>query len=117
MSAMQTAGKTDVSQDGEITKKVRCIMIGRLPRREGDQFKTAVFRFFDKNNGHKTGEFPIDTLEYPNIEKVRIRRMNVSYYLEGNDIIVNDLEEVRLIKKGSLIMVRGYQGGNVDLDV
>ncbi|MFC1752749.1 hypothetical protein ACFL96_05070 [Thermoproteota archaeon] len=105
-----------ITKDGEVKENVRCVMIGRLPRGEGDQFKTAAFRFYDKNDGHKTDEFPKKTLEYPNIEKIRIRRMNVYYYLEGNDIIVNDLEEVRIIKKGNMILVRGYQGRNEDLE-
>jgi len=103
-----------VTKDGEVKKTVRCIMIGRLPREDGAQFKTTVFRFYDKNNGHLTNDFPIATIEYPDIEKVRIRRMNVAYYLEGNDLIVNDLEEVRIIKKGNMVLVRGYQGGNED---
>lgn len=113
----ESSNKTvDTSKDGEVKRVARCVMIGRLPRGDGNQYKTAVFRFFKENNGHKTGDFPLETLEYPNIEKVRIRRMNVSYYLEGNDLIVNDLEEVRLIKKGTMIIVRGYQGGNEDIN-
>ena len=83
-------------------------------------FETLLFKteeFFEEcfwNNGHLKGGFPEATLEYPNIEKVRVRRMNTSYYLEGNDIVVNDLEEVRIIKKGTLLVVRGYQGRNND---
>ena len=103
-----------ITEDGEVKKSVQCIMIGRLPRVQGDPFKTAVFRFYTENNGHLKGGFPEATLEYPNIEKVRVRRMNTSYYLEGNDIVVNDLEEVRIIKKGTLLVVRGYQGRNND---
>ena len=96
----------------EIRFEAKSVMIGRLPRKDGDQFKTVSIKIFDENNPHLAGIFPIKELEFNNIEKVRIRRLNVSYYLEGNDIIVNDLEEARIIKQGSVILVRGYQGQN-----
>lgn len=111
---MSSKDKT-IIEDGEEKEEVKCVMIGRLPRREGDPFKTAVFRLFEENNGHLKGGFPVATLEYPNIEKVRVRRLNTTYYLEGNDIIVNDLTELRIIRKGNILFVRGYQGANEDL--
>ena len=96
----------------EIKLEAKSVMIGRLPRKEGDQFKTVSIKVFNENNPHLAGIFPIKELEFNNIEKVRIRRLNVSYYLEGNDIIVNDLEEAKIIKNGSNILIRGYQGQN-----
>ena len=84
-------------------------LVGRLPRKEGNKFKTAVIRLFDVNNPHKTTEFPTKTYEFSNIEKIRIRRLNTSYYLEGNDIVINDLEELYITKENSKIVIKGYQ--------
>ena len=76
--------------------KTRSVMIGRKPRQEGDQFKTAHIALFPENNPHKTGITPTKALDFPNMEKVRIRNLSVSYYLEGNDLVINDLSKVKL---------------------
>lgn len=93
--------------------KLKSVMIGRLPRKKegdkADEYKTASIKLYTVNNPHKTTEFPIKELEFPNIEKIRIRHLNVSYYLEGNDIIINDLDEFKIVKKGSKLVVRGFQ--------
>ncbi|MBW2972392.1 hypothetical protein KY359_05125 [Candidatus Woesearchaeota archaeon] len=87
----------------------KSVLIGRLPRREGDKFKTAVVRLYNVNNPHKTTEFPVKTYEFSDTEKVRIRRLNVSYYLEGNDIVINDLEELYILREDNKLIIKGYQ--------
>jgi hypothetical protein len=102
----------DVIRDPkEKTIKVatKSALIGRLPRRDDDTYKSAVIRLFNVNNPHKTTEFPTKTFEFSDIEKVRLMRMNISYYLEGNDIVVNDLEELFITKEGNKLIVKGYQ--------
>ncbi len=89
--------------------KTKSVLLGRLPRREGDKFKTAVVRLFDVNNPHKTTEFPTKTYEFNDIEKIRLVRLNSSYYLEGNDLVVNDLEEIYITHEGSKLVIKGYQ--------
>ncbi|MBT7903188.1 hypothetical protein HN587_04970 [Candidatus Woesearchaeota archaeon] len=89
--------------------KTKSVLISRLPRKEGDDFKTVVLKLYDINNPHKTAEFPTKTLEFANNEKVRIRRLNVSYYMEGNDIVINDLEEIYIEKRPKKLLLRGYQ--------
>ncbi|MFH1668561.1 MAG: hypothetical protein ABIA62_01395 [Candidatus Woesearchaeota archaeon] len=84
-------------------------LIGRLPRKEGDKFKTAVIRLYDVNNPHKTTEFPKKTFEFTNTEKVRIRKLSASYYLEGNDLVINDLEELDITHEGNKLVIRGKQ--------
>lgn len=77
--------------------RTKCAMLSRKPRAdENDDFKTAVIALFDENNPHKNGKTPLKVLEYPNMEKVRVRNLNVSFYLEGNDIVINDLKEIKL---------------------
>ncbi|MBU2561378.1 MAG: hypothetical protein KKD17_03705 [Nanoarchaeota archaeon] len=84
-------------------------LVGRLPRDEGKKFKTAVIRLFNVNNPHKTTEFPVKTYEFSDTEKIRLKRLNVSYYLEGNDLVINDLEEINILREGNKLIIRGYQ--------
>lgn len=84
-------------------------LISRLPRRDEDTYKTAVIRLYNVNNPHKTTEFPTKTIEFNDTEKVRIRRLNVSYYLEGNDLVINDLEEIYITREDNKLVVKGYQ--------
>ncbi len=96
-------------EDKIIKMRTKSVLIGRLPRRDGDKFKTAVIRLFEVNNPHKTTEFPTKTYEFNDIEKIRLMRLNASYYLEGNDLVVNDLEEIYIVHDGTKLFVRGYQ--------
>jgi len=78
-------------------------------RKGKDEHPTVQIKLFNINNPHKTVEFPHTVYEFHNIEKVRIRRMNVSYYLAGEDVVINDLEELYIIKEGEKIILKGYQ--------
>lgn len=92
------------------TFNVKSVMLGRKPREDGCEFKTLWIRLFMKNNPHKCGEAPIKTLEIPDIEKVRIRELrNVSYYLEGNDIVINNLTSLELEQDDTIMYLRGVQ--------
>ena len=83
----------------------------KRPVDSDDDWMIAVIKIFDVNNPHKTAELPVKTLEFRNIEKFRIRNLNVSYYLEGNDIIINDIEElyIRHNTKKHKVIVRAFQ--------
>jgi len=96
-------------EDKTIKIATKSVLIGRLPRRDGDKFKTAVIRLFEVNNPHKTTEFPTKTYEFNDIEKVRLMKLNASYYLEGNDLVINDLEEIYIVHEENRLFIRGYQ--------
>jgi hypothetical protein len=96
-------------KDKVLKLPTKSILIGRLPRKETDTYKTAVVRLYNVNNPHKTTEFPTKTIEFDNTEKVRIRRLNVSYYLEGNDMVINDLEEIFITHEDNKLVIKGYQ--------
>jgi hypothetical protein len=89
--------------------KTTCAIISRKPAANEKFFKTAVIGLYNENNPHKSGKFPSTIYEFHNIEKVRIKGLNVSYYLEGNDLIVNDLEELLIIHEGTFLVLKGYQ--------
>ena len=96
-------------KNSEIQVKTICAIVSRKPAVNKDAFKTAVVGLYDVNNPHKQGKFPHTVYEFSNIEKVRIKGLNVSYYLEGNDLIINDLEELMIIHAESFLVLKGYQ--------
>lgn len=96
-------------KQNEIKIPCTCAIISRKPQEKKDDFKTASIGIYDTNNPHKSAKFPRIVYEFTNTEKVRIKGLNVSYYLEGNDIIINDLEELFIIKEGTFLVLKGYQ--------
>jgi hypothetical protein len=96
-------------KNNDIQVKTTCAMISRKPAVDGNSFKTAVIGLYAVNNPHKSNTFPQTVYEFSNIEKVRIKGLNVSYYLEGNDIIINDLEELMIIHENTFLVLKGYQ--------
>lgn len=81
------------------------VLISRFPRKDDNEFKTASIKLFKVNDPHKTTELPTKTLEYANIEKIIIKKKDVEYYLEGNDLILNNVNELVIEKKGSYITI------------
>ncbi len=99
-------------KEGKIRVKAKCALVGRISRKikgKNDDHFPAFIKLFDINNPHKTHEFPHTVYEFRNVEKVRIRRLNVSYYLEGNHLVINDLEELYIIHEPTKLVLKGYQ--------
>lgn len=96
-------------QSDKLKVEATCAIVSRKPQENENEFKTAVIGFYTENNPHKKGLFPFLTYEFTNIEKIRIKGLNISYYLEGNDLIINDLEELMIIKEETLLVIKGYQ--------
>jgi len=88
----------------------RSAMVGRLPRKGDAEFKTLSIKLFKNDNAHKTEELPFKEIEIPNVEKVRFRHLFTTYYLEGNDVIINHMEEIHIMKRGECVIIRGIQG-------
>ena len=86
-----------------------CAIVSRKPELKDDEFKTAVIGLYKENNPHKKGLFPFITYEFTNIEKIRLKGLNISYYLEGNDLIINDLEELMILNEKTFLVLKGYQ--------
>ena len=96
-------------KQNEIQLKTTCAIISRKPPIGTSLFKTAVVGLYDVNNPHKNNSFPTTVYEFSNIEKVRIKGLNLSYYLEGNDLVINDLEELLILQEGTFLVLKGYQ--------
>lgn len=96
-------------KQSEIQVKATCAIIGRKHQRNDNEFKIATIGLYDENNPHKSGKFPKTVYEFSNIEKIRIKGLNLSYYTEGNDLVINDLEELLIIQQGTFLVLKGYQ--------
>tara|TARA_Y100000031_G_scaffold92997_1_gene102061 strand:- start:187 stop:471 length:285 start_codon:yes stop_codon:yes gene_type:complete len=91
------------------THEAKSIILSRKPGAKGEEHYMLLVALFEHNNAHKAGETPKQVLEFPNIEKVRLRNLNISYYLDGNDLIVNDLSEITINQEGDMIVLEGKQ--------
>lgn len=92
------------------TYKVKSVIISRKPGKTKDELWTAFIGLFDSNNPHLEAKDPIKVLDILEVEKVRINELkNVSYYLMGNDVVINNLEEVYLDYKDNILTITGKQ--------
>ena len=91
--------------------KAKSVVISRKPGKDKDGFKTVFIGLFKENNPHLKGKIPFEVIEVKDTEKVRIRELrNISYYLMGNDIVINNLELVNIDKsEKNIVVVTGKQ--------
>ncbi|MBI2102788.1 hypothetical protein HYT55_03035 [Candidatus Woesearchaeota archaeon] len=90
--------------------KVKSVTVSRKPSETKEETWSAFIGLFDENNPHLKGRAPFEVLDIPNIEKIRVRELrNISYYLMGNDLIINNLEEVSIAREGSVVIITGKQ--------
>lgn len=95
-----------------ITKsyKIKSAVISRKPGKNKDMLWTAFIGLFNENNPHLKGKEPVHVLEFKEIEKVRIKELrNISYYLLGNDIVINNLVELNIDVKDGIVTLTGKQ--------
>jgi hypothetical protein len=104
---------TDPKENKIRVKTTSVLVSSKKYRKYGshhDDHPTLVIKCFDVNNPHKIPNlFPNVVYEFTNIEKIRIRRLNVSYYLDGEHIVINDLEELYIIHDDKKVVLKAYQ--------
>jgi hypothetical protein len=76
--------------------EAKSVVFGRKPRQNPDEFKTAFFKLYGATAPLETEEFPLHELDFPNTEKVIVVSPNISYYLEGNDLVFDAISEVTI---------------------
>ena len=92
------------------TFKAKSVTISRKPGKDKEGLKSAFIGLFNENNPHLSAKEPFEVLEIEEIEKVRIKHLeNISYYLMGNDLVINDLLEVSFVKEGNILTITGKQ--------
>ena len=82
-------------------------IIGRMPRKEGDDHKTLFVKVFDVEKPLREMDFPTEELEFPNTKKVIFEGKFPVYYLEGNDMIYRYINSLEILKeKDDTIRIR-----------
>jgi len=96
---------------GKLKKyKVKSVVVSRKPSHKNEEVWHAFIGFFDENNPHLKGKVPFEVVEIQNVQKVRINELkNISYYLMGNDIVINNLEELTLEQEDGVVTLTGKQ--------
>jgi len=96
---------------GKLKKyKVKSVVVSRKPSHKDEEVWHAFIGFFDENNPHLKGKVPFEVVEIQNVQKVRINELkNISYYLMGNDIVINNLEELTIEQGDGVVTLTGKQ--------
>lgn len=90
--------------------KAKSVVVSRKPFHTKEDKWYAFIGLFNENNPHLKAKIPFKIIEIPNIEKVRIHELrNVSYYLQGNDIVINNLRELSIETEKGIVTLTGRQ--------
>jgi hypothetical protein len=89
--------------------ETKAVIIGRMKRKNKDEEYPCFVHLFDMNNPHKSGKVPQKMLDFDQIHKVIIEGLKINYLLEGNDLIVNNLEEIEINQEGPHLTITGKQ--------
>lgn len=90
--------------------KTKSVLIARKKRvNENDINRPCFVSLFEKNDPHLNTEGPTKVIEFDQKHKVLIKGLDVHYLLPGNDIVINNLEEVDVIEDGEIVHVTGRQ--------
>lgn len=92
------------------TYQCKSVTISRKPGDDKEGLWSAFIGLFDENNPHLKAKAPKEVLEIKNVEKVRINDLrNISYYLMGNDIVINNLIELNVEHKDDILTLTGTE--------
>lgn len=90
--------------------KVKSVVVSRKPSHNKEESWSAFIGLFEENNPHLKAKVPFEIIEIKDVEKVRIKELrNISYYLMGNDVVINNLEEINIEAKGGIVTLTGKQ--------
>ena len=90
--------------------KVKSVVICRKLGEDKEGPWSAFIGLFQENNPHLKGGAPSKVVEFKKVEKVRVRDLrNISFYLRGNDLVINNLTEVLIEQEGNVVTVTGRQ--------
>ncbi|MEM4267989.1 MAG: hypothetical protein QXK37_04110 [Candidatus Woesearchaeota archaeon] len=91
--------------------KTKSVVIGRMKRKSKDdtEYPCFISLFYAVNDPHKSGLAPDKILQYEKVHKVVIEGLVVNYLPLGNDIVINELEEIDVMVNGPHIFLRGKQ--------
>ena len=75
--------------------EAKSVVVSRKPGKDADGLWNCVVALFDENNPHLKARVPFKSLEFEEVVKVRLHELeNVSFYLIGNDLVINNLTRI-----------------------
>lgn len=83
----------------------KSVVFGRKPRAEESEFKTAFFKIYSKVKPLDE-DFPEQELDFPNIEKIEMRNEDLDYYLEGNDLVIDNISAINIDQTSNTLKIR-----------
>ncbi len=91
--------------------KAKSVLIARKKRVDLEDYnhRPCFISLFDANEPHLSVEGPKEVVEFSRIHKIVIEGLHVDYMLSGNDIVINNLEEIEIEPRKTHIFVRGVQ--------
>jgi len=92
------------------TYDLKSVVISRKPIHDEEESWSAFIGLFTENNPHLKGKEPFKIIEIKRTEKVRIKELrNISYYLQGNDVVINNLHQITISEEDGIVTVTGKQ--------
>ena len=90
--------------------KAKSAILSRKPYKKKEGIWSVLIALFDENNAHLKGKDPVKVLEYKAVSEVLMKEMEgVSFFPAGNDVVINDLSEVGVGKKGNIVTLNGIK--------
>jgi hypothetical protein len=93
----------------EMKYQAKSAIIGRKGKRDEEGSSPVFVNLFKINDPHKTSEVPIKFLDYKKIHKINIKKLSLSYLIEGSDILINDLKWIDVKSKEGHLDILGEQ--------
>ena len=92
--------------------ETKSVIIGRKKKIDDDTEDRPCFvSLFDNNDPHQKNEVPKQILEYI-AHKIIIKSLNVNYLLQGNDLVINDLESIDVEEDNGHLIISGKQNSS-----
>ena len=92
----------------QVECKAKSVIIGRKRGDDPDSY-TCFINLFDVNDPHLKDTVPLQFHDFEKITKVKIKDLVVNYFLDGNDLVINDLETLSIEQKGAKLYISGKQ--------
>jgi hypothetical protein len=93
--------------------KTKSVLISRKKREKGqpecDLCRSFFINLFDINDPHKTSEVPKKMIEFDDIHRIIIKDLYINYLSAGKDIVINNLDNIEVKKKGNHLFLKGKQ--------
>lgn len=86
-------------------QETKSIIVGRMPRVNGNEFKTLFIKMFSCDSAISCDDFPDQEISIENVEKVVFVDCIPEYYLEGNDLCFDNISEVSWEQKGTTVEI------------